>query len=356
MARRVLLHVGTPKTATTYLQDVLFRNRDLLQRHGVHYPCDTFDAQFRAALDLLRREWGGLEDQVVGEWDALAARVRAVEDGTVIVSNEILGGATREQARRAVESLGGPDATVELVITARDLMRQVPAEWQETVKHFSTETYDEFLAAIRSREGRTADLFWAVQDLPAIIDRWGVPTVHLVTVPTRRSEMWPRLEQAFGLAGIPLDRDTDRTNTGLGMPEASLVRDLNERTDMLTKDEYRWLVMELLAHRTLARRTSPKIGVPLDAVPWLQELSRDWVSRLSGVHVIGDLDDLLGTPTPYTEPTAQQKLDAAEDAIVVLLEECARLGELSAHDRQPSAREALRVLYRRARGRSSRPA
>lgn len=354
MVRRVLLHVGTPKTATTYLQDVLFRNRDLLRQHAVDYPCDTFDAQFRAALDLLRREWGGLEDQVVGEWDALAARVRAVEDGTVIISNEILGGASREQARRAVESLGGD---VELVITARDLMRQVPAEWQETVKHFSTETYDEFLAAIRSREGRTADLFWSVQDLPDIIDRWGVPTVHLVTVPRTRSGMWPRLEQAFGLAGIPLDQETDRTNTGLGMPEAALLRDLNERTDVLTKDEYRSLVMELLAHRTLARRTSPRIGVPLDAVPWLQELSRDWVARLGGaVDVIGDLDELLGTPVPYTEPTPQQKLDAAQDAMVALLEECARLGERAAREGRPSAREALKVLYRRARGSSSRPA
>lgn len=349
-SRRVLLHVGTPKTATTYLQDVLFRNRDLLARHDVHYPCDTFDAQFRAALDLLRREWGGLEDQVVGEWDALAARVRAITTGTVIVSNEILAGATREQAARAIADLGGD---VELVITARDLMRQIPAEWQETVKHFSTETYDEFLAAIRSREGRTADLFWGVQDLPGIVERWRVPTVHVVTIPRNRADLWPRLEQAFGLANLPLDRDTDRDNAGLGNPEAELLRDLNERTSMLTKDQYRWLVMELLAHRTLARRTSPRIGIPLDTVPWVQELSQHWVGELQEHHVIGDIGDLLGTPTPYVEATAQQKLEAAEDAIVTLLEECARLGE---REQQTSAREAMRVLYRRARGRSSRPA
>src|SRR4051812_27828405 len=33
MARRVLLHIGTPKTATTYLQDILFRNQDVLAKH-----------------------------------------------------------------------------------------------------------------------------------------------------------------------------------------------------------------------------------------------------------------------------------------------------------------------------------
>jgi hypothetical protein len=36
--KRVLLHVGTPKTGTSYLQDVLFRNRELLREHGILYP------------------------------------------------------------------------------------------------------------------------------------------------------------------------------------------------------------------------------------------------------------------------------------------------------------------------------
>ena len=44
MTRRVLLHVGTPKTGTSYLQDVLFRNRRLLGEHGILYAADRFDA------------------------------------------------------------------------------------------------------------------------------------------------------------------------------------------------------------------------------------------------------------------------------------------------------------------------
>ena len=35
MTKRVLLHVGTPKTGTSYLQDVLFRNRQTLSRNGI---------------------------------------------------------------------------------------------------------------------------------------------------------------------------------------------------------------------------------------------------------------------------------------------------------------------------------
>ncbi|MFA6575721.1 MAG: hypothetical protein WCS84_09900 [Nocardioides sp.] len=64
--RRVLLHVGTPKTGTSYLQDVLFRNRRTLHSAGILYPADRFDAHFLAALDLMRLPWGGLETEAIG--------------------------------------------------------------------------------------------------------------------------------------------------------------------------------------------------------------------------------------------------------------------------------------------------
>ena len=76
MTKRVLLHVGTPKTGTSYLQDVLFRNRARSPTHGILYPADRFDAHFLAALDLMRLPWGGLEAEAVGAWDRLAAEVR----------------------------------------------------------------------------------------------------------------------------------------------------------------------------------------------------------------------------------------------------------------------------------------
>ena len=75
MSTRVLLHVGTPKTGTSYLQDVLYHNRRTLAAANILYPADRFDAHFLAALDLMRLPWGGLEAEAVGAWDRLAARV-----------------------------------------------------------------------------------------------------------------------------------------------------------------------------------------------------------------------------------------------------------------------------------------
>ena len=185
--KRVLLHVGTPKTGTSYLQDVLYRNREVLREHGILYPADRFDGHFLAALDLMRLTWGGLETQAVGAWDRLAAEVRAWP-GTSIISHEIFSTASPTQIDRAMTAFG-EGVEVHLIVSVRDLVRQVPAEWQENVKHRSLVSYAHFLEMIRdpARDTRIGSWFWGAQEIPDILDRWGATLppeqVHLVTVP-----------------------------------------------------------------------------------------------------------------------------------------------------------------------------
>src|SRR5919107_911236 len=104
MADVVHLHVGAPKTGTTYLQDRLLANRERLAAHGVSYPVGADADMFRPALDLIDRRWGGQRDLARGEWDELVGRVRRTT-GTVVVSHEILAAATTAQAARAVKEL-----------------------------------------------------------------------------------------------------------------------------------------------------------------------------------------------------------------------------------------------------------
>ena len=111
MTKRVILHVGTPKTGTSYLQDVLFKNKRLLGEHGILYPADRFDAHFLAALDLMRLPWGGLEREAVGAWDRLAAEVRDWGGDTAIISHEILAGASRSQVGPGAGRRWGTSAT-----------------------------------------------------------------------------------------------------------------------------------------------------------------------------------------------------------------------------------------------------
>jgi hypothetical protein len=395
MSSRVLLHVGTPKTGTSYLQDVLFHNRKLLAAHGILYPAHRFDAHFLAALDLMRMPWGGLETEAVGAWDALAEKVRDWQ-GTSIISHEILAHASAPEIERALASLaprGRQSAEIHVLISARDLVRQIPAEWQENVKHRRVIGYGQFLDAIRdpSRNSETGSWFWAVQELPDILQRWGrtLPPehVHVITVPkpgAPKTLLWERFTQAFGLGGIALDMHDERANPSLGVPETALVRRINRAVnEVLPPADYRPLVRELLAHQTLSRRTSsPRLSVPADVHAWATGLCESWVAALRDRQyaVVGDLDDLLPDPTvpPFVDPDNPREAlvnNAALDAIKALLLDNARLQhELS--DRDDALRRAylrpsyklrekavakleggkLLDAYRRARGRNSRSA
>ncbi len=339
MSQRVLLHVGCPKTGTSYLQDVLFRNRTMLREHGILYPADRFDAHFLAALDLMTLPWGGLETEAVGAWDRLAEQVRTWR-GTSIISHEIFARATASQVERALASLG--DAEVHLVLSARDLVRQIPAEWQENVKHRSHITYGSFLRTIRdpARESKIGSWFWAVQEIPDILGRWGATLppeqVHLVTVPpsgSDRGELWRRFSRTFGLDDLPLDLTAERENPSLGVPETSLLRTINQRVaPVLAPPDYRPLVRELLAHQTLSRGVaSARLGLAPDDHAWAQDLSRSWVATLAarGYDVAGALEDLLGPGVgDFVDPDdapAGELLGPALDAISALLVEAARL-------------------------------
>jgi len=340
MTRRVYLHVGAPKTGTTYLQDRLALNRQELARHDVHYPLGLQASHFKAALDLLDVSWGGQREGARGEWAKLVDRVNR-HDGTVIVSHEILAGARPQQIRRAMADFAGSE--VHLVYSARDLARQIPAEWQEGVKHRRRRTFARFLRQVQNaRRTKPTMWFWKAQGLPDVLTRWGhgLPPeqVHLVTVPQSgapRDLLWHRYCEAFGIDPAWAPAESSRENVSIGTAETALLRRLNRRLKKagLPGEDYRRLVRQLVVHETLAQRKDmTRATLPPSAYPWVEEIAREWVDWVegSGIHVIGDVADLR--PVRPAEdavwrdpdkPRRRDMVDAALDAMVALTVEAA---------------------------------
>lgn len=356
MARTVIVHVGAPKTGTSFVQDLLFTERDRLREAGVLYAADRFDAHFLAALDLLDLPWGGIEEEAVGAWDRLAGEVRAWP-GIAIVSHEILATASRAQVGRALASLGGEGSDLHVVYSARDLVRQIPAEWQENIKHRRETTYADFLAELRSPacDEPTARWFWAVQEVPDVLDRWGatLPTenVHLVTVPppgAPEETLWHRFSRVIGLDPDEFVPEVVRKNPSLGVAETALLRLLNIRiVDLVWNHNYRPLVRENMVHQNLSQqRVSPKLSVPPEIWTWADELSHAWVEELAarGYDVSGDLDDLLPRPAlPWhdpDDPDPAQLAEAGLNALTAMTVEAARL-----RDQEDELREEIARLH-----------
>ena len=163
----------------------------------------------------------------------------------------------------AGDSSFGTDVEVHVVLTARDLLRQLSAEWQEHVKHRSTLRFDEFVASVREQAPSRSGWFWRVQDYVGLANRWGegLPPsrVHVVTVPPAGAPqglLWRRFAGLLGLEPDSFDTSTSRANTSLGLEQAELLRRVNVALGdrLALPGPYPVVVKQVLAHKVLAGR------------------------------------------------------------------------------------------------------
>lgn len=303
----IYLHIGAPKTGTTYLQSILWKNRHTLRADGFLYPGEHYLSHTHAALNLreIHGEHAGYRNPAVpGAWQRLVDEARAW-DGTVLVSQELFSPAEPAQAERALATLDFAD--VHIIYTARDLLRQVPAAWQEDLKNRKTMTFAEFLEQLQAppeHMHRLARIFWRMQDAVDVLGRWarGVPPerVHLITLPRRADggdTLWTRFCAVTGLDPGRYDTSAAVANTSLGISEANLLRRLN----LALGEDVRWplysdCVTGLVGIDVLAARPNPRrIALSDEDGAWLTKRAHMMVEELRAAKydVVGDLDDLL---------------------------------------------------------------
>lgn len=336
---RLVLHVGAMKSGTTYLQSLLFANQSRLAERGIMVPGKHWRKQARAVHGLLHSE-GTL-------WRAMAEQVSA-HRGTSVVSMEFLATARPEQARALVESVAGD---IEVVLTARDLNRSIPAMWQETVQNGRTWTWQEYLDGLaEQRPGhRRADAptseagaqFWRQQNLVRIARTWGgvvgFDHVSVVTVPhpsAPRELLWERFASVVGTDPTGME-PAAAVNESIGLASALALRDLNLLLDDLGVDftgsstvRKRFLAKQVLAGR---RDDEPRLGLPV--ADWVVEQSARSVEKLRGlgVRLVGDWGDLTPVDVPGVHPREVGDRELADAALAGLA------GLVTAAVRDPSA-------------------
>lgn len=354
MTRVVHLHIGAPKTGATYLRDRLAVNTQTLAEHGVTVPtrgrvgAEVF--HFRAALDLLGEDWGGEPGHAVGGWGAL---LKAIEAGSehAVVSHDILAAAAPEKIAKALNDLSAYE--VHIVYTARDLGRQLPAAWQESVRHGRPWSFEQFLAKM----DRGESWFARALDLPSSLNRWSArlppEQVHVVTVPHDRGGdvLWQRFAQACDFDPAWALLDSERTARSLGAVETHLLRQLNQRLDPAVRrtETYNSIVAALHQSAAQGQRKTLPVALPPRSYDVVEEHAQrciDWLVG-SGVEVIGDVEDLRprrADAEEWNDPDTarpRMQLAAAMDALAALTRENAQRAERS------HLSEAVR---RRARG------
>ncbi|GAB6983951.1 glycosyltransferase family 4 protein [Nocardioides pyridinolyticus] len=337
MAQRVDLHVGTPKSGTTFLQSTLWANREQLLERGVLYPGRKAFDQKRASMQV--RAGAHIDvGRAAPVWRSFC-RQAAAHDGQVVLSNEWWLAANRRQAEAAVEQIGGgpgndPDGIVHVVITTRSPVLAVPAAWQESLKVGRGHSLTDFVAALDG-DGKWT---WDVLDPAAVAQRWaaivGPERVHVVTTPPTGGApdlLWRRFAETIGFSpeGTALPRPA---NESLSVQGARLLQEYGpallaeiERTDDPGNGPARWL-RNTLVRQVLVGVPGEPIGVGPELRDRLLERGADAARRLRelGVQVTGDLDDIT---TGDDRPGARHP-DSVTDAELVTAGRTLAVGQL----------------------------
>lgn len=348
MPDRVFVHIGLPKTGTTYLQNLMYAHAEafraqgttVIGRHLIHHE---------AASELAGMVPARRADLPSGRWDEVVAMVRAADTPAVVFSNERYSLVRRDGVDRMVGAL--PDAEVHMVLTVRDLVAAEPSAWQEYVKNGGSLSWHEHCAGAvadpqgwrRRRRVRRVLRIWS-RVLPP-------ERIHVLTVPPPggpRTVIWDRYCSVLGIDPARLDaREPDRHNTSLDFLATELIRRLNAHDPPPSVGAQRGVVKRWLANGVLENRpASRRPRLPEDMRELVAEESR-WLARTitrSGYHVVGSPDELLPpdepapAPSGSEDPTDAELLDVALEALVLMTERSYDLGQRLKSRRQQGAR------------------
>lgn len=330
MARRVVLHVGTMKSGTSFLQAMLFAQKERLADAGVLVPGRTWGDQVDAVLHAIAKKGPRKH------WKAMVADLDA-HRGDAVISMEFLGPMVDGAARRVLNPLSG--SQVDVVITARDLNRQLVSLWQETIQNGRSWRWQDYYDGVRANVPGTGHgsvdrqtpggTFWRQQNLVRMVDTWidrvGADHVTLVTVPHPGAPPSTLAERFAEATSLPIDPalPIPRANESLGLASALMLREFNAALD---EAGHSWPEGMRLRKRVIAKSalaslasTEPRLGLPVAG--WVREQTAATVTTLKdrGVRVVGDLADLEPVDVDGVTPddvTSDQIARAATAALV----------------------------------------
>lgn len=316
----VHLHVGTFKTGTSYLQSVLAHSKTQLEQAGVLWPGRAWADQVAATKGLLTNRPGK-----TAAWDRLVDEINEWNGSSAIVSMETLSMASPRAVKRAASSLAAHQ--VRVILTARDIGRVLPAQWQESVQNGKSWAYRDYLDnVVNGRAGdRAYDHFWSKHDWAHVLRTWSgvAPNAELVlvTVPpsgSARGLLWERFCQAVDLN--PQDFDSSQSvNESLGAASAEVIRYVSAALDERESHQKTGrVVKKTLAKAVLNARKSdePTLVLPHELQAWASERSLELIADVTDVptRTIGDLDDLKPqfSPSKSHETDDPSKLPTAD--------------------------------------------
>ena len=337
--KRVFIHIGLQKTGTSFLQHAFFASTDALAAQGLDMVPATRLSAFRLMLRVRDRYDPAIDPPgVVDSLSRFQEQLHAAAGSRGLLTEESLAPAMKRQIALLVEACSPRE--VHVVVTVRDLARQIPSAWQEWVKRSMNLPFEEYVESLHEREVPASRKFWAHQDLPRTLGRWAVyvppDRIHVVTVPQRgrdREVLLQRFCQVMDVDPGTLVATGLPRNDSLGHVQAELLRRVNEALapELRRRDVHGAVGKRYFAGQILRQQQGEPARLHVRHRPWCDELAHGFVEELrtGGYRVVGDLAELIPADASYTdqaEPFDDTAVaTAATDALAAMLaDEAAR--------------------------------
>ena len=282
---RAVLHVGLPKTGTSFLQGVLRSNTEVLGPARRPAARRRREGTEPAALPGRPLPHRALRD-VGPVRGGRPPRLGAGSPPTYAVAAAPPSSAARRcawphdaQIQRILADLDGVE--VDVVVTVRDPARQVPAEYQEGVKHGRRMSFPAFLETVLAEDERPR--------VAAPIDRDGASGTPRTRSPSSTagprtwapstatwsparprapspSLLWSRMAHVLGVDGVAVEMPPKEVNTSLGAVQIEVLRRLNRRVNRQGNERaYGDVVKRLYAGTILRGQAGERLRLPADA-------------------------------------------------------------------------------------------
>lgn len=326
MVERVFVHIGLPKTATSYLQTIVWSNRELLRSRGVVVPGTERRDHLWASWQVRGRARNPEKQRTA--WSRIRKELATVS-GTGLISHEFFAAASSEQARAMVEALA--PAEVHLVVTTREPLGLFTASWQESIKNGATTRMPDY--ARKESGSSTAIWNWRTLDLRLVLERWSaaVPPerIHVLVLDpaAARKDAWRKFAGILGVSPDGVELASSFPNSSMGLAEAETLRRVNEQLTGFSKAYDRGVfIRTFLADERLVPRGGDRFWPEPDqieecrrrgeaAIAYLGTRPFDVVGDLVHLQVPEELEPRRSTLTV----TDSEVADVAVDLVAAML-------------------------------------